>query len=182
MLEIQIFALPKTFQDAMKIARFLRVRYLWIDALYILQNDFIDWHREAILMGKIYQESVCTLAIHSAHDDSTRFLEQSLLPPVAVHLESSYSAANAAVRLRSNFKVDVDKSKLSKRHFKPFASPRSRHRAGMSDDGLKGQWFEFLERYSNAQLTYVSDKLPAIAGLVKVFQKHTHDRYLSGIW
>lgn len=47
--EVPEHALSKTFKDAIKVARELRFRYLWIDSLCITQDDRGDWHREASL-------------------------------------------------------------------------------------------------------------------------------------
>lgn len=49
-----ILDLPKSFQDAVSVTRKFGVRYLWIDALCILQDSVEDWRQEAVVMGKIY--------------------------------------------------------------------------------------------------------------------------------
>jgi hypothetical protein len=54
--------LPKTFQDAVAITRHMGVRYLWIDALCIIQDDNDDWDREAAKMDCIYEGSLLTLS------------------------------------------------------------------------------------------------------------------------
>ncbi|AEO67896.1 uncharacterized protein THITE_2145156 [Thermothielavioides terrestris NRRL 8126] len=56
--------LPRTFRDAITIARALGVRYLWIDALCIIQNDVddADWKRESATMVDVYRHSYLTLA------------------------------------------------------------------------------------------------------------------------
>jgi hypothetical protein len=50
--------LPKTFQDAILMTRKLGIRYLWIDALYILQGDSeearADWRVESSRMVEVY--------------------------------------------------------------------------------------------------------------------------------
>lgn len=62
--------LPKTFQDAVQFARWLEVRYLWIDALCIIQDDADDWDREAGLMAAIYANAYVTLAAVSSSSGS----------------------------------------------------------------------------------------------------------------
>ena len=62
--------LPKTFLDAIFITRQVRIRYLWIDALCIIQDDFDDWEREASLMASIYANSYLTVAALSSPDGS----------------------------------------------------------------------------------------------------------------
>jgi len=46
---IYLDELPQTFQDVISIARALHIRYVWIDALCILQGnkDNADWERES---------------------------------------------------------------------------------------------------------------------------------------
>lgn len=53
--------LPKTFREAVSVARCLGVRYLWIDALVIVQDSQTDWARESSLMGQVYQNSLCNI-------------------------------------------------------------------------------------------------------------------------
>jgi len=63
-------SLPKTFQDTVDLARFLNVRYLWIDSLCIIQDDLKDWEREAAEMANIYSKSYLTIAATAAFDCS----------------------------------------------------------------------------------------------------------------
>lgn len=46
--------LPPTFRDAVKITRFLGVRYLWIDSLCIVQDDHDDWVTQSAQMADIF--------------------------------------------------------------------------------------------------------------------------------
>ena len=61
--------LPSTCQDAIYVARRLNQRYLWIDSLCIIQDNDQDWQKEARMMSRIYQSSICTIAA-SAADNS----------------------------------------------------------------------------------------------------------------
>ncbi|KAK3949312.1 HET domain protein pin-c2 [Pseudoneurospora amorphoporcata] len=70
MSRISFSDLPKTFQDAVDIARKLGQRYLWIDSLCIIQDSEQDWAREASLMAKVYSYAYCTLAALSSKDGS----------------------------------------------------------------------------------------------------------------
>jgi len=58
--------LPKTNQDAIHITRFLGIRYLWIDALCIIQDQESDWLEESKKMGDIYKFSYCTISASQA--------------------------------------------------------------------------------------------------------------------
>ena len=59
---IDVDQLPQTFQDAIKVARKLRISYLWIDALCIVQDDQDDWSRESVTMAKIYTYAVVNIS------------------------------------------------------------------------------------------------------------------------
>ncbi|OCL05865.1 HET-domain-containing protein [Glonium stellatum] len=59
---IHAHEMPKTLQDAVVATRNLGVRFLWIDALCIVQDDSSEWASEALHMGRIYQNSFCTIA------------------------------------------------------------------------------------------------------------------------
>ncbi|KAL8710175.1 MAG: hypothetical protein Q9220_005258 [cf. Caloplaca sp. 1 TL-2023] len=54
--------LPRTFQDAISVARTLGCKYLWIDSLCIIQDSTGDWLYEAGLMGRVYANSRCNIA------------------------------------------------------------------------------------------------------------------------
>ncbi|KAH9213190.1 heterokaryon incompatibility protein-domain-containing protein [Leptodontidium sp. 2 PMI_412] len=62
--------LPKTFQDAVFIARCLGFHYLWIDSLCIIQDDKDDWDRESTLMTDVYGGSDLNIVAVSAEDGS----------------------------------------------------------------------------------------------------------------
>lgn len=49
-LLIEVKALCKILEQAVKAARKLNVRYFWTDSLGIIQNDPTDWVKEASLM------------------------------------------------------------------------------------------------------------------------------------
>lgn len=62
--------LPKTFQDAIVVAKALQCRYIWIDSLCIIQNSSDDWQQEATLMSEVYQHAICNIAATHASDSS----------------------------------------------------------------------------------------------------------------
>ncbi|KAN0102949.1 Heterokaryon incompatibility protein (HET) domain containing protein [Hyaloscypha variabilis] len=67
---ISVAILPKTFQDAISVARRLQVRYLWIDSLCIMQDSSEDWNREASQMSLVYQHGYCNIAATGALDST----------------------------------------------------------------------------------------------------------------
>jgi len=63
--------LPKTFLDAVEIARRLDVRYLWIDSLCILQDSPADWEAEASRMASVYRHAYLTVSATASSGPST---------------------------------------------------------------------------------------------------------------
>ncbi|KAI0455041.1 hypothetical protein F5B21DRAFT_524181 [Xylaria acuta] len=59
---------PPTLRDAVLATRQLGFRYLWIDALCIVQDDLNDWETEAGQMRDIYSNATITLSAHESED------------------------------------------------------------------------------------------------------------------
>ncbi|KAF5550392.1 hypothetical protein FNAPI_7727 [Fusarium napiforme] len=60
--------LPATFRDAIAITNRLRLEYIWIDALCIIQLDAEDWSLHSVTMAKVYSYSAITLAAAASSD------------------------------------------------------------------------------------------------------------------
>lgn len=73
---ISVAALPRTYRQAIHLARQLGVNHLWIDALCILQDDEGDWQRESSRMAKIYSGAYIVFVAAAAAD-----VEGGLNPP-----------------------------------------------------------------------------------------------------
>ncbi|KAI9162856.1 HET-domain-containing protein [Paramyrothecium foliicola] len=63
--------LPKTFRDAIMIARQLCVSYIWIGSMCILQDNLDDCHNEASSICEVYSHLLCKIAATGALDVST---------------------------------------------------------------------------------------------------------------
>ncbi|KAK3681569.1 heterokaryon incompatibility protein-domain-containing protein [Podospora appendiculata] len=70
-------SLTRTHQDAIRFTRALGIRYLWIDALCILQGDPADWARESKRMGSVYGGAYLTIIASRASDSADGFLANS---------------------------------------------------------------------------------------------------------
>lgn len=75
-LGIQISNLPKTIVDTIQLCCSLGFRYLWVDALCIIQDDEKDWLREASKMCDIFSKSALTIATPVCGDSSESFVEK----------------------------------------------------------------------------------------------------------
>ncbi|KAI1133015.1 hypothetical protein F5Y10DRAFT_229974 [Nemania abortiva] len=62
--------LPLLFRDAIEIARWFEVRWLWIDSLCIIQNSpgMSDWAHEALLMCKVYKFGLLNISADDSYD------------------------------------------------------------------------------------------------------------------
>lgn len=71
---MRITSLPATHQDAIAVTRGLGIRYLWIDALCIIQNSDEDKAREIQAMHDVYSNAHFVVAAVAAMDSSKHFL------------------------------------------------------------------------------------------------------------
>ncbi|KAK0662066.1 heterokaryon incompatibility protein-domain-containing protein [Cercophora samala] len=69
--------LPQTLQDAVRTTRRLGFRYLWVDALCIIQDSWDDKAVEIDNMGNIYHHATLTIAAASSRSASEGFLRSS---------------------------------------------------------------------------------------------------------
>jgi len=65
---ITLDELPLNFQQAIQVTRFLKVRYIWIDSLAIVQEPFGDFAKEADLMHRVYRYSHCNIVAADSKD------------------------------------------------------------------------------------------------------------------
>jgi hypothetical protein len=95
---ILIDDLPQTFRDAVDVTRRLKVPYLWIDSLCIIQNTIEDWNKEALQMSAVYQHAICNVAATGALDCTKGlFFKQDLfaLRPCKVQVPACQSPAKS---------------------------------------------------------------------------------------
>ncbi|KAI0468962.1 HET-domain-containing protein [Xylaria cf. heliscus] len=73
---VLVSTLPRTIQDAIIVTRKLGQRYLWVDAICIIQDSKLDWEIESANMASIYRSSLLTIAAATAAAASDGFLNQ----------------------------------------------------------------------------------------------------------
>ncbi|TGJ87428.1 hypothetical protein E0Z10_g1394 [Xylaria hypoxylon] len=72
--------LPKTHRDMFQLARDLGFRYIWIDALCIVQGNEEDWAYESKRMAQVYGNAALTIIAGRAADSRDGFLENRCRP------------------------------------------------------------------------------------------------------
>ncbi|KAF4957073.1 hypothetical protein FSARC_11404 [Fusarium sarcochroum] len=108
--------LPRTFQDAVTVTRNLRIDYLWIDSLCIVQDDPEDWKREAEKMENVFSFACCTISATSANGCDEGFLHRSTENSVRVSGLGEDPPVSAYLReLSPDFEGDVERSPLHQR-------------------------------------------------------------------
>ena len=135
---ISLSRLPQTFQDAVAVAKWLDVKYIWIDSLCILQDSPEDWLQESSRMRDVYGYSLCTIAATGAENASFgcfRDRNPDHVRPIRVHanwetahtpyLPGKLTCVNAYLWL-----TGIDRSPLCKRAWafqERLLSPRILH-------------------------------------------------------
>jgi hypothetical protein len=107
----QASGFSKTFADAVTVCRYIGVEYLWIDSLCIIQkgDNGVDWDREAVTMGQIYENAICNILAESV-SDGEEGLEKGIFrtrkPPLVspIKLYAPFDMDGGAVDSRLNLK------------------------------------------------------------------------------
>ena len=124
--------LPKVFQDAIHIAGWFRITYLWIDSLCILQDSHDDWISESCKMRDIYKDSFLTIAATGAtnpYKGCFRDRSPSLVEPIKFCV-SKETSEYRTIFDRKEWKNAIYNSPLSKRAWtlqERLLSPRVLH-------------------------------------------------------
>jgi hypothetical protein len=71
---MHIEKLPQSIQNAITVIRRLGIRFLWVDALCILQDDSGDKASEISAMWEIYKDAIVTIAAASSASANDGFL------------------------------------------------------------------------------------------------------------
>jgi hypothetical protein len=135
---IPVSSMPRTFQDALCVARSLKMKYLWIDSLCIVQDSQEDWHRESSLMNKVYRHSFCNIAAAASVDcNSGCFFprEPDSMPALLAPYEilCRWKGSNEVpylLTIHNMWEVEVEQSPLNRRGWvlqEYLLSPRSLH-------------------------------------------------------
>ncbi|KAI0706937.1 HET-domain-containing protein [Cerioporus squamosus] len=80
LLGIGLDSIPQTVRDAIRSTHALGVRYLWVDALCIVQDSEVDKIREIAQMGSIFRNAYFTIIAASAPNADEGFLQDRASP------------------------------------------------------------------------------------------------------
>jgi hypothetical protein len=104
-------SLPNLFVDALTITRDLGIKYLWIDALCIVQGEGGDWEMEAERMHATFSGAYCVLAASRCTGTNDSFLAER-----PQHLSATFHNRGLAFSEDiDDFQLDVIEGHLNKR-------------------------------------------------------------------
>ena len=113
--------LTMAFQHAIEYTRRMRIRYLWIDSLCIIQDSLKDWQQEAARMGSYYQKSWCNLAASKARNGNEGCFSKRTVAdicPLRVQVEWEAGSRKTFLVLRDTFQdifSEIHRSPLADR-------------------------------------------------------------------
>ncbi|KAH7137512.1 heterokaryon incompatibility protein-domain-containing protein [Dactylonectria estremocensis] len=280
---INFTALPIVFQQAISVVRMLKIDYIWIDSLCIIQDSQSDWELESVQMCDYYENSFLTISTAASSDPTIPFLgprdetwwpvklelvtprareyvyaqrlaktseeegklftrawawqeaaistrtiyftpseliweclkqvsPQRYIPDLAASDRLGFSKVLSSLRfnmLPSNFdpavypeahnlldndsdtssSSDISISAPSPRFVSEVSRPCSSGSSSGSSSSdtdmmnyIWDMWDDLVAYYSRRQLTFATDKLPALSGVASRVHKVTQSRYLAGMW
>jgi hypothetical protein len=102
MLEsLDIDLLPAVIRDAIAFCHAIGMRYLWVDSIYIVQDDIDDWAREAAKMAAVYGRSLLVLSATTSANASQGFIFNQEIklkkPPIALPWHDPHSKTSGEI-------------------------------------------------------------------------------------
>ncbi|KAK8112073.1 heterokaryon incompatibility [Apiospora kogelbergensis] len=168
-------------RDAATVCRTIGIRYLWVDAVCIVQDDKDDWERESQKMSFIYQNAAATICPISSDSCLEGFLHRTS-HSVQVPFRSKVNEAIQGEFTLRYTNANADFMRIGN----PVISTLeawSRGGVCFNERFYYDQWMTMLEMYSILELSYETDRLPALSGLASYFKKALpRDKYLAGLW
>lgn len=115
-----IHNLPQTFRDLILVTRAFEIRYVWIDALCIIQDSAEDWEREGATMRDVYAHSACTIAATASENPDQglfRHRDPAIIMPGRIRAPDGTSALSSTPQADDNTKAEAEKYLLFDRGF-----------------------------------------------------------------
>ncbi|KAI0171471.1 heterokaryon incompatibility protein-domain-containing protein [Pestalotiopsis sp. NC0098] len=69
-------SVPLCIRDAFKVTRTLGMRYLWVDALCIIQGDTEDWEKQSAQMANVFRGAYAVICAAASESCNQGFLER----------------------------------------------------------------------------------------------------------
>ncbi|KAH7115593.1 heterokaryon incompatibility protein-domain-containing protein, partial [Dactylonectria macrodidyma] len=167
---VSLTLLSQTILDAVTVVRRLRLRYLWVDALCIIQgqDNTGDWADELQKMGQIYNNAYLTIAATSASAASEGFLNHRNRGGIPIDFRARKSDQcegiiffRESITVDHSFTEDVHGSPLLKRAWVKQERVLSRRTIDFSSNQIF--WTCRLTRYSEDGQQHSDDGIESAA-------------------
>ncbi|KAH6663085.1 heterokaryon incompatibility protein-domain-containing protein [Halenospora varia] len=101
-ISIPMDELPLCCRDAVKITRKLGFRFIWIDAICIIQEQEMkeDWIKESAQMAQIYANSILTISAGSSDRCNNRILQPRYGSDVGLQIQVKGNLSNETIGIR----------------------------------------------------------------------------------
>lgn len=201
--------LTKTIQDAIRVTHGLGLKLLWIDSLCIIQDDQRDWENEAAKMSDVFAGSELTIAAVAGIDSCDGLKFNSVAPPIFDPPEDGYSGA--LIRWPESYFHGLGLSHLYSRGWVFQEILLSHRRLHFAEDHVfwhcqclvqsedqsfvdhekqmlpsvvmtEQDWHNLVRIYSGKDFTFSTDRLAALAGVVKWYSKRFELTSVLGLW
>ncbi|KAE9377641.1 HET-domain-containing protein [Stipitochalara longipes BDJ] len=198
LVDIPISTLTKTFQGAILVAHLTGIPYLWIDSICIIQTGDAkeDWKRESVKMAQYYQNSIFTLTtIRGPGQVGVLPSKSQLGDRSLIQLPYRDQRGNRKgyvylylidYNLRTSYRNLIQGDELLGRGWVFQEQMFSRRLFSTSCNGRLTPGTNLFEEYSGKELTYWSDRVPALSGITSEYRRFMQlwdiPPYLSGVW
>jgi hypothetical protein len=145
--------LAQTIQDACSITHELGLRHVWIDSICILQDDEVDWSREAAKMGSVYSLAQVSIAGASAADAQAGLFNSKSTDHISDHMSEGGHFMSKITSTLSDGRV----SNLYLCSNRVFARSRQYEPLVESGPWAKRAW-TYQEEILSSRILYYTDK------------------------
>jgi hypothetical protein len=162
------------------VARALKTQYLWIDSLYIVQDDDQDWEKESS-EGRYVEDFRAEKHFSYWTRRGWTFQEEYLSTRLLYFGNSKVHFACCSSEWSEGDKA-INRGRFAGSENNIFDLLESYRGGKTTSDAVYIMWTEKASHYSSRILTYPTDKLPAIAGVARFVAEAVNDQYIAGLW
>lgn len=202
--------LPLLFRDAITLTWSLGIEYLWIDSLCIVQDDMQDWLNESNRMALVYRGATLVIAAVGSEDSTQRLSTTPRPEPPTLRIpyytqEGSAQGSYNIAPCIDLFRQSAD-GPLRERGWVLQELYLGRRKIFFTSGGLSWScdedevgerggyvdlelwetrtWLYCLEKYSAMRLTFPTDRIIALLGIVAHLGESRNDRFVpeTGVW